>query len=51
MSYAHADEKQIAVKNLIHASGDQKDAAYEVPLWFSEKELHSYKTAFESEVL
>jgi nucleoside-diphosphate kinase len=51
MSYAHADAKQIAVKNIIHASGDQKDAAYEVPLWFSDKELHSYATVAEPHVL
>lgn len=51
MSYAHADAKQIAVKNIIHASGDQKDAAYEVPLWFSNGELHSYKTVHEPHVL
>lgn len=51
MSYAHADEKQIAVKNVIHASGDAKDAAVEVPLWFSSKELHSYSTVHEPHVI
>ena len=45
VSFAYADANKLAVKNLIHASGDAKDAAHEVPLWFSEKELHSYKTA------
>jgi len=40
--YANANE--INVRNLIHASGDFEDAKIEVPLWFSEKELHSYKT-------
>lgn len=44
VSYKHADEKEIAVKNLIHASADEKDASVEVPLWFSEEELHSYPT-------
>src|SRR3989338_9254202 len=32
-SYAYADKKGIAIKNLIHASGDKNDADYEVPLW------------------
>ena len=44
VSFAYADEKNLPVKNLIHASGDEKDAKHEVSLWFSEKELHSYKT-------
>ena len=44
VSFAHADAKNIPVKNLIHASGNEKDAKHEVSLWFSEKELHSYKT-------
>lgn len=43
VSYAYADNKGIAIKNLIHASGDKKDAEYELKLWFSDKELHSYK--------
>lgn len=44
VSYAYADEKQMVVRNLIHASSDAKDAEYEVNLWFTPKELHSYKT-------
>lgn len=44
VSYAHADKNQMVVKNIIHASGDAKDAAHEVPLWFKDDELHSYKT-------
>jgi nucleoside-diphosphate kinase len=43
-SYGFADKKGIAIKNLIHASGDKKDAKVEVPLWFTKKELHSYDT-------
>ena len=31
-------------RNLIHASANKEDADVEIPLWFSEKELHSYKT-------
>lgn len=44
VSYAYADAKSIAVKNLIHASGNEEDAKIEVPLWFKKEELHSYKT-------
>ncbi len=44
VSYAYADAKNVVVKNLVHASGDAKDAAHEVPLWFSDKELHSYRS-------
>jgi nucleoside-diphosphate kinase len=48
VSYSHADERGIAVKNIIHASGDVEDAEKEVALWFSIDELHSYKRAGES---
>jgi nucleoside-diphosphate kinase len=43
VSLAHANANDIASKNLVHASGNAEDAAYEIPLWFSEAELHSYK--------
>ena len=44
VSFAYADKKNLPVKNLIHASSDEKDAKHEINLWFSKKELHSYKT-------
>lgn len=43
VSYEYADNKKLPVKNIIHASGDEKDAKYEVSLWFSIEELHDYK--------
>jgi nucleoside-diphosphate kinase len=46
-SYAHADKKGIAVKNIIHASANKEDAAKEVGLWFESKELHSYTSVHE----
>jgi nucleoside-diphosphate kinase len=49
-SYTYTDKKGIAIKNLIHASGDKKDAEAEVKLWFSDKELHSYSTVHEKHV-
>lgn len=44
VSYSYADSKDIAVKNIIHASGDEKDAKHEIKLWFKDSELHTYKT-------
>jgi len=46
-SYSFADEKKKAIRNLIHASGDLKDAKYEMKLWFTKEELHSYETVAE----
>lgn len=50
-SYAWTDKKGIAVKNLIHASGNEKDAEYEVKLWFGIDEMHDYKTVHEKHVM
>jgi nucleoside-diphosphate kinase len=35
------------VRNLVHASGSPEEAAVEIPLWFSEGELHDYARADE----
>ena len=43
-NFANADKRDIAIKNIIHASGDEKDAEHEIKLWFNEKEMHTYKT-------
>ncbi len=51
ISFAYADEKKIAVKNIIHASADEKDAEYEKKLWFSIDEVHNYKRAEDEHVL
>ncbi len=50
-SYAYSDKKGIAIKNLIHASGDKNDADYEVPLWFNDSELFDYRTVHEKHTL
>tara|TARA_Y100000294_G_C8343558_1_gene251719 strand:+ start:32 stop:526 length:495 start_codon:yes stop_codon:yes gene_type:complete len=39
-----ANSEEMNVRNLIHASGDKDDAKIEVPLWFNEKEIHTYQT-------
>jgi len=43
ISKDYANNNEISVRNLIHASGNDEDAAIEIPLWFSKNELHSYK--------
>ena len=44
ISKEYANAHEINVRNLIHASADSADAKVEISLWFTEKELHSYKT-------
>lgn len=46
-SYVWADSQDMVIKNLIHASSSQDDAKREIPLWFSDKELFSYKSVHE----
>ncbi|QQG46041.1 MAG: nucleoside-diphosphate kinase [Candidatus Niyogibacteria bacterium] len=36
-----------AVRNLVHASGDEKEAAHEILHWFAPEEIHGYKRADE----
>ena len=47
MSYDHADESDGPVKNVIHASSSKEDAEREIPLWFSEDEVHDYEGVHE----
>ncbi len=50
-SYGYADQKGIALKNLVHASADKKDAEKEIALWFRPEELHSYRTVHDLHIL
>ncbi len=50
VSYAYADDKDIVVKNIIHASGNKEDADNEVPLWFNDNELHTYSTTHDKHI-
>ncbi|HLC31337.1 MAG TPA: nucleoside-diphosphate kinase [Candidatus Nanoarchaeia archaeon] len=43
-----ANIKKRAVHNLIHASGNEEEAAYEIKHWFNEKDITSYTTAHET---
>ena len=47
MSRAYSIEHGKTVANLIHASGNLKEATYEVGLWFEDKELFDYQTLAE----
>lgn len=42
-TYALSNEHNRPLRNLIHASGNTDEAAYEIPLWFSDVELHKYE--------
>lgn len=46
-SSALANEKKRAIKNLIHASGNEDEAKLEIDLWFDSSEIHTYKRADE----
>jgi nucleoside-diphosphate kinase len=50
VSYGHADQKEIPIKNLVHASSDEKDAEHETKLWFSPEEIQGYKRSDEEQV-
>src|SRR3989344_1717554 len=47
VSYKYSDEKEIAVRNIVHASGNKEEAEYEIKVWFTKEELHSYETTQE----
>src|SRR3954469_22123911 len=51
ISFAHADKESIATPNIIHASGDTKEAEQEVAHWFSDSELFDYETVYETYTL
>jgi nucleoside-diphosphate kinase len=47
MSRAYANERNIAVANLVHASGNVEEAQREIDVWFAKDELHDYATVSE----
>lgn len=42
-SYQLADADGRSVRNLIHASGEVEEAEKEIPIWFSQEEISSYR--------
>lgn len=47
MSYGYADTEGKGIPNLIHASGDPKEAEQEIGHWFSDSELYHYEALHE----
>lgn len=51
ISFSHADKESIGTPNIIHASGDEKEASAEIAHWFSDSELYDYETVYETYTL
>ena len=51
ISYNYADNKGIAIHNLVHASGSKEEAEKEISLWFSQEELFSYKSVHDKHII
>ena len=47
MSFGYADDAKKGIPNLIHASGDEKEAEQEIAHWFSQDELYDYEAMHE----
>lgn len=47
MSFEYANGIGVGIPNLIHASGDSKEAKKEIAHWFADSELYEYKTVHE----
>jgi len=46
-SFSYADSQDKAVSNIVHASGNIKEAEQEIDLWFKSEEIHSYSRSDE----
>lgn len=46
VSFQHADAKEIAVFNLIHASGSPEEAETEIAVWFKPEELVEHDPSY-----
>ena len=51
VSYSYADKKEMVVRNVIHASGNQEDAKYEISLWFKPEEIYDYSTVHDEQTM
>jgi nucleoside-diphosphate kinase len=47
MSKSYANDRGLAVANLVHASGNVEEAAREIEVWFAKDEIHDYASAAE----
>jgi nucleoside-diphosphate kinase len=48
ISFAYANGNNVAIPNLIHASGDNDEAKQEIAHWFKSGELFSYETVHQN---
>lgn len=44
ISFSYANEKNLSIPNLIHASGDPEEAKAEIDHWFKKEEIFNYDT-------
>lgn len=51
MSYAHGDKHKVGIPNVVHASGDLKEAKAEIFHWFNDDELFEYSNLNEKYIL
>lgn len=42
MSFGYADERNVGIPNLIHASGSVEEAKQEIEHWFADHEIYDY---------
>ena len=47
ISFMHANDVEVGVANIVHASGDIDEAKMEIKHWFKKDELFKYKTLHE----
>lgn len=47
LSFGHSDAKNIATKNIIHASGNLQEAEQEIKVWFQPDEIIEYTAVHE----
>jgi nucleoside-diphosphate kinase len=51
LSFKHADDSDMAVFNLIHASGNVEEAKTEISVWFNDFELQDYQPDYTKHTL
>lgn len=47
ISFTHANEEEVGLPNIVHASSTVAEATKEIDHWFSESEIHEYETVHE----
>jgi nucleoside-diphosphate kinase len=50
ISMGYASRRGFGGRNIVHASGNKKEAEAEIMLWFKPNDIYNYKTVWESQV-